>query len=158
MTSLLLQDEAVYILVQDEGHVSVLVQDDVSILISETGTQGVAGPARESYPFTAQGELYVVTGPNYLPFDADYSFESWIMAVDIAPDGDDIIVDLLINDVTIFADPDDRPVILDGQQVSTVTTADVEVEAGDRLSVNIEQVGSVFAGEFLTGMARWLKL
>jgi hypothetical protein len=65
-----------------------------------------------------------------------------------APTGAAILVDLNKNGTTMFSTQGNRPTIADGANAETATTApDVTaVAAGDRLSVDIDQVGSSIAG------------
>jgi len=68
-----------------------------------------------------------------------------------APSGDDIIVDVHKNGVTIFTDQGNRPVILDGQNTGISTDLDVtDFQVGDYLTIDVDQVGSGFEGSYLT--------
>jgi hypothetical protein len=70
---------------------------------------------------------------------------------DTPPVGANLIVDILINDASVFADPGDRPVILDGETTGLSTAiATTAFAPGDYFTVNIIQVGSSTPGSDLT--------
>jgi hypothetical protein len=70
---------------------------------------------------------------------------------DTPPEGDDLIVDVLINGVSIFADPGDRPVILAGETTGlSVAIGTTTFAPGDWFTVDIIQVGSSSPGSDLT--------
>lgn len=68
-----------------------------------------------------------------------------------APEGADIILDANVNDVSIF-DPDDRPRILEGEVLAPEATdfLDAIVDEGDYMTIDIDQVGSITPGDYLT--------
>jgi len=71
--------------------------------------------------------------------------------VAVPPDGGPLIVDVLNNGVSVFADPADRPAIASGESSAVVSVFGNRVFApGDLLSVNIDAVGPVGAGGVLT--------
>jgi hypothetical protein len=70
--------------------------------------------------------------------------------VDTAPVGAALIVDVNINGVTAFTTQANRPTIADGQKVSSTTAPDViALAAGDRLSIDVDQIGVGVAGSDL---------
>lgn len=72
-------------------------------------------------------------------------------SVDTVPVGADIILDILKNGSSIFADPSDRPIIADGANTGATTTIDDAVWGeGDYLQMEIVQVGSSVSGSDLT--------
>jgi len=70
-----------------------------------------------------------------------------------------VVVDVLINNVSIWTDPGDRLTITAGQdQSSVVTVFDTgSFVATDRLSVDVVQVGTTNPGEDLVVMVRVLR-
>lgn len=67
----------------------------------------------------------------------------------IAPVGSSIIIDLNKNGTTLFTDQTTRPKILDGYNSSN-TNITGSLVAGDRVTLEIDQVGSTTAGENLS--------
>lgn len=140
--------------------VTVVVDDQSNtVLITQAGMQGVPGPAHETYQFTMQDQLETAVGSTFIPFDSDASLVSLQAVVSVPPVGQDIVVDVLINGVSIWANPADRLTITAGQDESAVvTTYDTGTfVAGDRLSVDVVQVGSTNPGEDLVVMVRVLR-
>ena len=69
---------------------------------------------------------------------------------DTAPVGAALITDLNINGTTAFTTQGNRPTIADGANVSSTTLPDVTaVAAGDRLTYDVDQIGSGTAGSDL---------
>lgn len=68
-----------------------------------------------------------------------------------APVGSAMILDVNKNGTTLFTDQDDRPTIAAGENESTTTNPAVTtLAAGDRLSFDVDQIGSGTAGAGLT--------
>jgi len=92
------------------------------------------------------------TGPGaariYNDLDVSLTIRSVRASVGTSPDGDDIIVDVKRNGVSIFASSGDQPTIPDGEQTSgRVTNLEtVNLNPGDHLTVDIDQVGSSTPG------------
>ena len=73
------------------------------------------------------------------------------VGIDTPPVGANLIVDVLINGVSIFADPGDRPVILAGETTGlSITIGTSAFAPGDYFTVDIIQVGSSSPGSNLT--------
>lgn len=69
---------------------------------------------------------------------------------DTAPVGATLIIDVNKNGVTVFTTQANRPTVADGAKASTTTPPDVTaVAAGDRLTVDVDQVGSGTPGSDL---------
>lgn len=159
MTDITVVEAPVDITVDDDGSVVTVQAEEVTISISELGAQGIRGPSHESYPFTMQGELEVwTTETTQIPMDRPGVFQSIQATVVEAPTGAAVIVDVLINDVTIFAAPGDRPTIAAGDILApTVTTfGTAGFTTDDRLTVHVAQVGSTTAGRGLVAVVRVL--
>jgi hypothetical protein len=115
---------------------------DVTLLYRRPGTQSVtvgADPMVFPYPIEIQG----ISG-----------------AVQTAPAGADLIVDVNRNGTTIFTTQANRPRIVAGSVVTSteVTNMDVtQFAAGDELTVDVDQVGSSTSGSGLTLFIRYTK-
>ncbi len=69
---------------------------------------------------------------------------------DTAPTGAALLVDANINGVTAFTTQANRPTIAAAANASSTTAPDVTaIAAGDRITVDVDQVGSVVAGSDL---------
>lgn len=81
------------------------------------------------------------------------------VSVDTAPTGADLIVDVNRNGTTIFSDQSQRPKVAAaatfGGETFGMTTK--TAAAGDRLTVDVDQVGSTVAGAELTVFIRYTK-
>ena len=70
-----------------------------------------------------------------------------LLEVDTAPTGADLIVDVNKNDTTVYTTQANRPRITAGSKTGTGITPDVTAIAkGDKITVEIDQVGSTIAG------------
>lgn len=101
--------------------------------------------------FTQSGTLAAGAGTTAfrLPFDA--ILVSVTATVGTAPTGTSVIADVNRNGVTIFTTQANRPTVPAGQFTSAAATADVTLLlAGDRITVDIDQVGSTIPGSDLT--------
>lgn len=136
------------------------VTEQVVVQIAEVGLQGPEGPAHETYQFTMQDQIEVAVGTTFIPFDSDASLLSVQAVTSVAPVGQDVLVDVNINGVSIWANPVDRITIPAGQdQSSVISVFDTDTFAsGDRLSVDVDQVGTTNPGEDLVVMVRVLRL
>lgn len=144
----------------DPDDTTVLVSSsDSTVVISETGLQGPPGPAHETYQFSMRDQLEAATGTMFIPFDTDAALVSVQAVVSVSPVGQDVIVDILINNVSVWANPADRLTIPAGQDESSVVSVfDTDTfVSGDRLSVDVVQVGSSNPGEDLVVMVRVLR-
>lgn len=73
------------------------------------------------------------------------------LVVKTAPAGSSIIVDVNKGGVTIFTTQANRPAIADGQTTGDSGTPDVtSLVEGDKITMDVDQVGSVTAGADLT--------
>lgn len=82
------------------------------------------------------------------------------MSVSTAPTGASILVDVNKNGVSMFTTQANRPAIAAGAYTETATTAPdiVSIAAGDRITVDIDQVGSTVAGSNLVVVAYCLQV
>jgi hypothetical protein len=101
--------------------------------------------------FSASGAVSVKVGEPriYLPVARTISYV--IASLGTAPTGAAAIVDVNRNGTTIFTTQANRPTIAAGTNADLSSTPDVTaLAAGDYLTVDIDQVGSTFAGSGLT--------
>jgi hypothetical protein len=104
--------------------------------------------------FSSAGVVAVDVGTQRLYND---SGKSWTLSnvrasVGIAPAGASIIIDVKVNDATIFALPADQPTIPSGGLTSgkMIVTGVTTVAIGQYITVDVTQVGSTTAGSNLT--------
>jgi hypothetical protein len=72
------------------------------------------------------------------------------LAVDMAPTGTTLIADINLNGTTIYTTQNNRPTIAINEVAATAALPDiVNISAGDKLSLDIDQVGSAAEGENL---------
>ena len=70
-----------------------------------------------------------------------------VLEVDTAPTGADLIIDVNKNDTTVYTTQANRPRITAGSKTGTGVTPDITAIAkGDKITVEIDQVGSTVAG------------
>lgn len=70
--------------------------------------------------------------------------------LDTAPAGSSFVIDINKNGVTLFTTQGNRPTIADGTNASTTNAPDVTaVAGGDRITVDVDQVGSGTPGSDL---------
>lgn len=108
--------------------------------------------------FAREGTLSVVTGRGRYRFPYDVTILGVSAAVDTAPTGSDLIIDVNKNGTTLYTTQANRPTISDGANDTAETTPDVtSVNAGDYVTVDIDQVGSSSAGADLTVFVRYAR-
>mgnify|MGYP001238740521 CR=1 FL=1 len=102
------------------------------------------------------GELLVEVGVSEVPIDIACEIVSVIARVSGQPTGAAILIDLNRNGTTVFTTQSNRPTIGAGTNSSIVVTSMdvVTLAPGDYLSVDIDQVGSTFAGSDLVVAVR----
>lgn len=84
-----------------------------------------------------------------------FNIQNVTVAVNTAPDGADLIVDVNLNGVTIFTTQANRPTIADGATEDLVSAPDViAVAFNDVIEVDVDQVGSSAAGADLVVQVR----
>ena len=62
-------------------------------------------------------------------------------SVGVSPDGADLIVDVRVNGVSVFATPDARLTIPAGESFASAIPDNKFVNPGDRITVDVDQVG-----------------
>lgn len=159
MTDVQITGSETNVSVADDGVTVMVVSTDATVAVTEQGIQGVPGPAHEIYTFTMQDQIEAVVGTQFIPFDSAASLVSIQAVTSVSPVGQDILVDVNINNVSVWANPADRITIPAGQDESAVVTVfDTDsFVAGDRLSIDVDQVGTTNPGEDLVVLVRVLR-
>lgn len=139
-----------------------LATDSVSFGVQIPGPEGPEGPQGpvgppgvpiDSIGMSAPGTLVVSLGAIPLPILRNLTFVRSRLAVGTAPMGSDVVFDINKNGVTVFTNQANRPRVLAGSTVSAEAVPDVtSVSAGDVITVDIDQVGSVVPGANATLM------
>lgn len=117
----------------------------LDVALNEDGTLKVAVPAHMK--FCIQGTAKVVTKIIQALTGTASTISKVKIYSDTAPTGAALIVDVNKNGTTIFTTQGNRPTIaIDGHADDSGTPDVTSVAEGDRLSVDIDQVGSTVAG------------
>lgn len=121
------------------------------IIVQSPGPQGATGQGVTTHTMTLPNELYVLTGKVRFYLQRNYRISAIAVAAGVAPTGDSLIIDIHKNGSTIFTTQENRPTISDGANSDLTAVPDVDtLSVGDYLTVDIDQVGSSFAGADLT--------
>ena len=100
---------------------------------------------QESWEF--EGDLVTFTGGAPWPAPFDLTIVGFYLGVGTAPTGAAILLDVHKGATTIFTNQDDRPTIAISATVDTLAVPAVTaVDAGDLLTVEVDQIGSTIAG------------
>ena len=121
------------------------------------GDPGPPGPSIEVLPFSMQGQIRVASGVGRFPVKGgDFLLVSVAAAVEGAPVGGPIVVDVLANGLSVYGRyPERRPRIDAGETLAVVGAHEPRVFSdGDTLSVNVDQVGPLMPGRFLVVAVR----
>jgi hypothetical protein len=128
-------------------------------------TVDVLGPLRQntSYvldevaTFSRSGTLTVAAGAGRFRFPFAATILGVTAAVNTAPTGASLILDVNKNGTTIFTTQANRPTIAaSGNATTTEPTPDVTaMAAGDYLTVDVDQIGSTVAGSDVTAFVRY---
>jgi hypothetical protein len=95
--------------------------------------------------------LTLSTGKTRLPIDGDYIIVGVRLMVNTVPTGAAIVVDINKNGTSIFTSQANRPTILAGANSGGPGVAPdiTSIAAGDFLTVDVDQIGSVVVGSDL---------
>lgn len=111
------------------------------------GPQGEAGVGLTEIVFSIPASLTTGTGRMRWYVPATTTISNVIASVGTAPTGASIVFDVNKNGTTIFTTQANRPTIAAGTFVDLNSVPDVlTLNAGDYLTVDIDQVGSSVAG------------
>lgn len=109
----------------------------------------------ESYTFSVTGALTTQTGKSRIYLEGNYVVETIRAAVNTAPTGASLIVDVNKNGTTIYTTQSARPTIAaSGFTATGNSPAITTFAAGDYMTVDVDQVGSTVAGSDLTVTVR----
>lgn len=119
------------------------------------GVERLLTHAIEAYPFAVSGSLSVQTGRSRIYLEGNYTVESVRAAVNTAPTGAAVIVDVNKNGVTLYTTQANRPSIAAAANSATGNSPAITTfAAGDYLTVDVDQVGSTTPGSDLTVTVR----
>lgn len=105
----------------------------------------------ESNTFTYQGKLAVATGVSRWYIEAACTWQSGRLAVNTAPSGSSVIVDVLKNGSTIFTTSANKPTLAAGAFSQLSATPDLpNFSAGDYLQISITTIDSGATASDLT--------
>lgn len=135
-------------LVNRQPPVRVVVERRPLVLQPTANTGPVSrGPAgRAPIAMTIRGPL--VAAPGVLPFPVPYNMtvQDVQAACAVAPVGAPIVLDVIVNGVSIFT-TSPRPTILDGARVGAPVVPDLaDLVEGDLVTIDVVQVGSTQPG------------
>lgn len=120
----------------------------IEIAVGTSGPQGSAGPQGPAGPaipvFSASGDLVPKVGLHRFYVEAAATLSIVRASVGVPPSGSGAVIAYLLNGTKLG-----EVTIADGDFTAVDNTA-VAVAAGDFFTVDIEQVGSTFAGADLT--------
>lgn len=120
--------------------------------VSGSGLQGVPGPPGIGVAtFGWYGTLQIVTGTHPWPVPVDCKATRVSVAVGTAPTGTDIVVDVLVNGVSMWTNPVNRPRIQVGMFIGSAVPELPDLLQDDILTFSIIQIGAVIPGAYLTG-------
>lgn len=119
------------------------------------GVERLLTHAIEVYTFAVTGVLTVATGKSRIYLEGNYTIETVRAAVNTAPTGSTILVDVNKNGTTVYTTQTARPSIaISGFSALGGTPAILTYASGDYLSVDLDQIGSTIAGSDLTVTVR----
>lgn len=125
------------------------------------GDQGEPGVERETIPFSHGGELQTHVGTSRFPVvGGPFVIETVAASLTKEPTGAAVVLDVNVNDVSIYSDQNERPSIPEGARFGVGGTSDTNltVGQGDLLSVDIDAVGSTTPGSDLVVSLRLRKV
>jgi hypothetical protein len=113
------------------------------------------GGIRKDIAFVVEGNVSVGSINTNFPVDGELVITEVYIYANTAPTGADLIVDVNKNGTTIFTTQGNRPQIAAGANADTSGTPDVtSLLKNNRLTIDIDQVGSTIAGADLTVVIR----
>lgn len=127
---------------------------NMSTIIHAAESAGIGlsggGAGSQGITFLLRGESYVGIKQAQVLMPADATISKVKVYSDVQPTVTSLIVDININGVTIFTTQANRPTIAAGTNADDSGTPDITaVSEGDRISVDIDQIGTVAGGNDL---------
>jgi hypothetical protein len=124
--------------------------DGLYYILDDAGVEtvlGGAGTITKGIAFYLDGDLEVETTAMSFIAPVAMTVQSVKLAVDTAPTDAAIIIDLHKNGTTLFTTQGNRPTIAASGTAATSAAPDVTaIAAGDKIALEIDQVGSTVAG------------
>jgi hypothetical protein len=122
-----------------------LMERDSDGALRRVKKSSLVGPA--GITFVLRGNAFVGTKQTQILMPASATISKVIIYADTAPTGATLIVDINKNGTTIFTDQGKRPEIAISGNIADSDTPDVTALAqDDRVSVDVDQVGSTVVG------------
>lgn len=118
------------------------------------GRPGTTGLSIESASFTYMGTLSPYVGVGRWVYADAATLLSVQVSVNDTPTGDDVVIDVNKNGTSIFTNQAERPRIVAGSHSAVVEPVSVVFDAGDYVTIDIDQVGSVNPGNTLVVVIR----
>lgn len=129
--------------------ISILPPATQTVLVQITAPGGFSGGVGvEAFQFS-RNVVTISTGGTPLTLDGSYTLESYTIGCGktTPPVGHAIVCDINKNGVTLFTNQANRPTIPDGQTVGSTTAPDiVDFVAGDYITIDIDEIGTSYAG------------
>lgn len=127
--------------------------------VGPTGATGSTGAAGQStIPYSRPGALAVTPGAQRFRFPFAVTILGVSAAVNTAPTGASILVDVNKNGTTIFTTQGNRPSIAAAGYATAAEVTNMDVTAfaaGDYCTVDVDQIGSTVAGSDLVVLVRY---
>ena len=119
------------------------------VIITTTRAPGVQQFLYQVQVFTVPGVLSVGQGRARLVLPGAVTLNKIRATVGNVPLGSEITIDVNKNNTTVFTNQANRPKIYPGEHTVTATPDVTVIAPEDYITVDIDTVGSVFAGENL---------
>jgi hypothetical protein len=121
------------------------------IIITAARAPGVQQFLYQVQIFTVPGTLGTGSGKARFYVPGPITLGNVRASVGTAPLGSEIIIDVNVNGETVFTTQSNRPKIFSGEVTVATSTPDIqELNTGDYISVDVDEVGSIFPGADLT--------
>jgi hypothetical protein len=151
--------EIEYLGLEPQPPVELIVVEQVQVVAlvdTGKGDQGPQGPVGQSViPFARDYQLEVTTGVQPFRFPFAGTLRGISACLGIPATGSSVILDLNVDGASIFANPADRPAIPAGAIDLPEIALNVPFVSGNRLTIDVDDIGSTFAGEDLTVFVRY---
>lgn len=135
-----------------DGGTSLSVNLRGTVVASSSGGSSLPTTSYHQAIFTLDDVIYTNTGAIRLRnlTGRTLNISQVFCEVGTAPTGNDIVVDINKNDVTIFTDQANRPRILAGSNSGYTTAVDISSwYANEYLTMDIDEIGSIIVGSNL---------
>jgi len=127
----------------------------VSLVDSGKGDPGPAGPVGESViVFALDYEVEVRVGRQVFRFPYAATILGISACMRVACQGSPTILDLNVDGVSVFTDPNDRPQIPALATDLPEIALNIPIALGNKVSIDVDDIGSTLAGEDLEVFVR----